>query len=148
MPSKINSKWFRRRLAELDKSQSDLARHLGMDRSAVSRIINGQRGLGFDDVAAIARFLECPIETVLYHAGVEVQAPDPSAELRRQIPVVASVDADWQLQPYPDGYKGEISAGAPQKAVGARMETGAMRGSVIVYVPPCRSSTGQCPCLA
>ena len=60
--------WFQDRLKALGHSQGGLARHLGLDPSAVSRMFRGERRLKADEVPAVASFLECTVDDVLAHA--------------------------------------------------------------------------------
>ncbi len=60
--------WFQARLKVLDQSQAALARHLGLNSSAVSRMFKGERRMKADEAPAIATFLECTVNDVLDHA--------------------------------------------------------------------------------
>lgn len=88
--------WLRQRLAALGRTQAELARHLGLDASAVTRLVRGGRQLKGSEAAAIARFLGCPVEEVLAAFGAPAAAdgfvprplPLPApAELPRDLPI-------------------------------------------------------------
>lgn len=54
-------------------TQTDVARDLGLDRSAVSRIEGGERGLGVAELAALARLLDVTVDEILFDdVGEEV----------------------------------------------------------------------------
>lgn len=83
--------WIRERLHRGGRTQLDLARHLGLDASAVSRLLKGERQLKGAEAAAIAGFLGCSVDELLA-AGEDgfvpqlVEVPQP-AELPRNLPV-------------------------------------------------------------
>jgi transcriptional regulator with XRE-family HTH domain len=68
----IDKDWFFDRLKEKDKSLRGLARHMGLDASAVSRMLNGTRRMQLEEADEIARFLGAPVAEVLKHAGVAI----------------------------------------------------------------------------
>lgn len=70
--SQIDREWFLETLAAKDKSVRGLARHLGIDASAVSRMLAGKRKMRMDEAGDIARFLGATVSEVLAHAGVAV----------------------------------------------------------------------------
>lgn len=74
MPS-LDKEWFIQQLANRRKSLRALARHLGIDPSAVSRIFSGDRKMKLTEAEAIARFLAVPAEEVLKRAGVDTDNP-------------------------------------------------------------------------
>ncbi len=51
----------------------DLAKHIDVDPSAVSRIFAGHRQMKIDEATEIARFLGAPVNEVLKHAGIQVE---------------------------------------------------------------------------
>ncbi|KQY27083.1 helix-turn-helix domain-containing protein [Rhizobium sp. Root482] len=53
----IDTVWFNHKLTEKGVSQSDLARFLGLDRSAVSRMLKGGRGMSAEEQDLIAAYL-------------------------------------------------------------------------------------------
>lgn len=70
MQSAMNKRWFRDKLAERDQSMRDLARHMKIDVSAVSRMLSGQRKMQMEEAHSIALFLHAPVSEVMRHAGV------------------------------------------------------------------------------
>jgi phage repressor protein C with HTH and peptisase S24 domain len=68
--------WFHEALARVGASQADLARHLRLAPSAISRMIKGERQMKLLEAAQIAQFLGQSAEEVMRHAGT---APEPAA---------------------------------------------------------------------
>ncbi|RVD44662.1 XRE family transcriptional regulator [Mesorhizobium sp. M4A.F.Ca.ET.020.02.1.1] len=78
----IDKQWFIDKLAETGKSVRGLARHLGVDASAVSRMLSGSRKMKMTEAGDIASFLGVPVSEVLVHSGVSVSLePRPSEML-------------------------------------------------------------------
>ncbi|RUX01763.1 MAG: helix-turn-helix transcriptional regulator [Mesorhizobium sp.] len=73
----IDKQWFIDKLAETGKSVRGLARHLGVDASAVSRMLSGQRKMKMTEAGEIASFLGIPVSEVLVHSGVSISLDDP-----------------------------------------------------------------------
>lgn len=92
----MTKEWIRGRLQRLGKSQLDLSRHLGLDASAVSRLVKGERQLKGQEARGIAEFFGCPVDEVLHafsggtaadgHAARIVDLPQ-QAELRQLAPL-------------------------------------------------------------
>ena len=74
--SRMDTKWFRERLAEKGLSQRALARKLGLDQSAISLTFGGRRRMKFEEAAGIARLFSLPVSDVLRHAGMPVDDPN------------------------------------------------------------------------
>lgn len=62
----MTKEWIRERLQRLGRSQLDLARHLGLDASAVSRLVKGERHLKGQEARGIAEFFDCTVDEVLH----------------------------------------------------------------------------------
>lgn len=58
----INREWFIDQLKKKRMNQSDIARALGIDRSAVSRLLSGKRGLNAREQDKIAQILGLSVE--------------------------------------------------------------------------------------
>lgn len=71
----IDRDWFMDRLAARNASVRGLARHVGLDPSAMSRLINGKRQLQTKEVTAIASFLGAEPDEVLRRVGIATPAP-------------------------------------------------------------------------
>lgn len=105
----MTKEWIRDRLHRIGRSQAELARHLDLDASAVSRLVKGERQLKGAEAAAIAGFLACPLHEVLGAFGIgaadgfmprPVTVPQP-AELPRNLPVygaaIGGADGAFEL---------------------------------------------------
>lgn len=82
----MNTSWFYEALARVGASQADLARHLRLAPSAVSRMLNGERQVKLLEAAQISSFLGVPPEEVMRHAGEEASEPRPVIPGRRGRP--------------------------------------------------------------
>lgn len=63
----IDKSWFSQQLKRKGKSQADLARFLNLDRSAVTRMLNGDRNMSVEEQDRIAEYLEIPVGDVALH---------------------------------------------------------------------------------
>jgi phage repressor protein C with HTH and peptisase S24 domain len=76
--------WFHNTLEQAGVSQADLARHLGLAPSAVSRMLRGERQMKLLEAVQTAQFLGVSQEEVLRRAGDA--APLPPEPARRGRP--------------------------------------------------------------
>jgi len=67
--------WFQQALRRAGASQADLARHLDLPQSAISRILNGERRVQAGEVPRMAEFLGVTPGDVLRHVNAETDAP-------------------------------------------------------------------------
>jgi len=72
MTQTVDKAWFLSRLEDQRLSVRGLARDMGIDASAVSRMLSGQRKMQMDEAKQIAHFLRVPVAEVMRHAGVSV----------------------------------------------------------------------------
>lgn len=79
----MDGSWFSQALERAGASQADLARHLRLAPSAVSRMLKGERQMKPLEVVHIAAFLRVPEEEVLRHA-VETPASAGAGEAPRR----------------------------------------------------------------
>jgi phage repressor protein C with HTH and peptisase S24 domain len=77
----MDAPWFQQALDRAGATQADLARHLGLAPSAVSRVLKGERQVKALEAVQIAAFLGVPAEEVLRHAGEEA-AGEPGRRMR------------------------------------------------------------------
>ena len=68
--------WFHNALESAGGTQADLARHLGLAPSAVSRMLRGERQMKLLEAVQISQFLGVSQEEVLRRAG-DATAPPP-----------------------------------------------------------------------
>lgn len=100
-------KWLPERLAELNKSKSELARALGVGPARVTEMIGGTRDVQHDEIETMARFLEWPETHLLAKIGIISLANVTSAGH----PIVAAPVISWVqagqyteiTDPYPPG---------------------------------------------
>jgi transcriptional regulator with XRE-family HTH domain len=77
----MDTNWFREALRRAGSSQADLARHLDLPPSAVSRMVKGDRQMKLQEAVQIATFLDISAEELLRRAGSD--AGPSSAEPAR-----------------------------------------------------------------
>ncbi|MBB1250606.1 helix-turn-helix domain-containing protein [Rhizobium sp. G21] len=63
----IDTAWFHQQLEKRGSSVRGLARYLGLDASAVSRMLNGERKMSAEEQDRIAEFLGVSIEEIAFH---------------------------------------------------------------------------------
>jgi transcriptional regulator with XRE-family HTH domain len=90
----MTKEWIREHLQRLGRSQLELSRHLGLDASAVSRLVKGERHLKGHEARGIAEFFGCSVDEVLHAFGSGTDGFTPrlvelpqSAELRQTAPL-------------------------------------------------------------
>jgi transcriptional regulator with XRE-family HTH domain len=71
--------WFQQALDRAGVSQADLARHLRLAPSAVSRMLKGERQMKLLEAVQVSAFLGVTQEEVLRHAGAGLDAPPRGA---------------------------------------------------------------------
>lgn len=65
--SVIDSAWFYEKLAERGSSLRDMARFMGLDPSAVSRMLSGERKMSADEQDQVSEYLGINLEEVAAH---------------------------------------------------------------------------------
>src|ERR1700746_1727918 len=78
----MDGSWFNQALTRVGASQADLARHLRLAPSAVSRMLKGDRQMKPLEVVHLAAFLRVPEEEVLRRAADTPPTP-PAGECVR-----------------------------------------------------------------
>jgi phage repressor protein C with HTH and peptisase S24 domain len=78
----MDGSWFNQALTRVGASQADLARHLRLAPSAVSRMLKGDRQMKPLEVVHIAAFLRVPEDEVLRHA-VDTTSNQPVSDAPR-----------------------------------------------------------------
>jgi phage repressor protein C with HTH and peptisase S24 domain len=81
----VDTNWFHNALEQAGETQADLARHLGLAPSAVSRMLRGERQMKLLEAVQIAQFLGVSQDEVLRHAG-DTAAPPPEPARRGRPP--------------------------------------------------------------
>lgn len=113
---KVNTKWFRERLAERDMSIRRLAKHLELDPSAVSLMLRGMRTMTADEANRISGLLTIPVTEVLAQAGIPIE------EDARSMAVRASIDARSVLHPITAKSARRVTAPRDVPAAGLAMQ--------------------------
>jgi hypothetical protein len=72
--------WVRQGLKKPGKSQSGLARHLGLDPSAINKLVNGKRILKGPEIGPTAEYLEEPPPALEPMATVNGSITRPSLD--------------------------------------------------------------------
>jgi phage repressor protein C with HTH and peptisase S24 domain len=86
----MDTNWFQQALERNGATQADLARHLALAPSAVSRMLRGERQMKLLEAVQVAQFLNCSQDEVLLHAGDESAPPPPEHGRRGRPPRAAS----------------------------------------------------------
>jgi transcriptional regulator with XRE-family HTH domain len=121
--SKVNTKWFKERLAERKLSQRGLAKLMDMDPGGVSLMLRGKRHVYPAEAARVAEILRQPIDVVIEHLGVRVDPVVGGGGKRNAVPIVGKIDPRGEL------VEGKVSG--PRHAPAAE---GAGEGTVAVRV--------------
>ncbi len=113
----MNAIWFQQALDRAGGSQADLARHLRLAPSAISRMLKGERQMKLLEAVQVAAFLGVSQDEVLRHAGANVDAPASGEPARRGRPPRAS------LHPAPRGFhRASIAPSDPSRAEPSRAD--------------------------
>lgn len=88
----MDTGWFHEALERAGRTQADLARHLGLLPSAVSRMLRGERQMKLLEAVQVAQFLGVSQDEVLRRAGQAGAAPPapPDAGRRGRPPRAAA----------------------------------------------------------
>ena len=82
----MDAMWFQQALERAGASQADLARHLRLAPSAISRMLKGERQMKLLEAVQVSAFLGVSQEDVLRHAGDTTGAAPRSEPARRGRP--------------------------------------------------------------
>lgn len=133
----IDTAWFHQQLEKRGSSVRGLARHLGLDASAVSRMLKGERKMSAEEQDRIAAFLGLSLEEVASHrrggpAGFGESEQSPySADVDQMGPHDAS--KEWYSEKdviYRDGKR--WMDGRDGELVELHPVFGCMRGSITI----------------
>jgi transcriptional regulator with XRE-family HTH domain len=81
MEPKVDKDWFKAQLAKAGLSMRAAARMLGIDASALSRTLNGERRFKLEEVRSLAEILAVPADEIMAHAsGAKGAAPSGFGE--------------------------------------------------------------------
>ncbi|CAB5144577.1 HTH_XRE domain containing protein [uncultured Caudovirales phage] len=93
-PTKVDTRWFKNRIADRHMSQRKLAATVGMDPGALSLAFHGKRKLSADEVSELARILKVDAAEVLTRAGAG--APTVRSDVTKE-PVVTG-DGNFEAE--------------------------------------------------
>ncbi|KKB13087.1 hypothetical protein VE25_03825 [Devosia geojensis] len=93
MEHPLDQKWLEEHLSKVDSNRARLARTLGRDRSAVTRLLNGERKLKLAEIPTIAEHLRVPVDAVLEWAGI------PTAEFNARKGLAEMAQAEFKQPP-------------------------------------------------
>ncbi len=145
----INHQFFRNALLAADKSQREMARHMGLDPSAITLMFQGRRAMQLHEAQQIAQFLSVPVEDVLRNAGLELSGGPTQQSAARgaatptaTAPLGGTVDAKGEVHLDIKGAKQQIDA-PPRLPAGAIVIRAAgdvfaptvMRGALLFFKP-------------
>lgn len=101
--SVVDKEWFFDQLRYKKQSLRDMARHMELDPSAVSRMLSGQRKMQMEEAGAIARFLGAPVAEVLKHAGIamDIEGHPSRVVLAATITATGKIDRLPETRPLP-----------------------------------------------
>lgn len=128
----IDKKWFLSRLEDQRLSVRGLARQLGVDASAVSRTLSGQRKMQMDEAKQIAHFLRVPVSDVMKHAGVSIDLDG----LPTRVMLAAIIGEDGRLE------RMKEPAPLPQSVIDKAQAAISKAGNGQVIAAQIRASTG------
>ena len=116
----VNADWFREQLDLKRSSQRKLARHLGLDPSAITLTFSGRRRMQLDEATKIAQFLGVPVEEVLKNAGIPLDE-----KKGRRIKVIGDVLEDNELSLFEAGFEESVEAPthSPEGTVSLRIRS-------------------------
>lgn len=148
----INVKWFVDALKDVEKSQADLARHLGISPSQISKLFGGGRRVQLDEVELIAAFINKPIRDVLINLGVRLDENGPATAataMTKQVPIVGKIEPngtviiDLEKKDRMVDPPGRVPPGTAAVIVPPRMADGALAVSgLYFFVIPDRVDPG------
>src|ERR1700682_6228518 len=116
MVNVMNATWFQQTLDRAGVSQADLARHLGLAPSAISRMLKGERQMKLLEAVQIAAFLGISQDEVLRHAGAASESLAPVGPARRGRPPRAGLpQAAAPLRPEPIPIRSAARGGGDQE---------------------------------
>src|SRR5713226_5107387 len=107
--------WFQQTLERAGASQADLARHLRLAPSAISRMLKGERQMKLLEAQQVAAFLGVSQDDVLRHAVENIDAPPRAEPGRRGRPPRPSVAPTIPLRAEPIPIRSAARGGGDQE---------------------------------
>lgn len=97
----MEKRWFQDRLRQLGKTQRGLAKHMGLDPSRITEILNQSRSIKIEEAVEMAEYLETSLEDVVSKLGAFVNRDAKASSL-----VVGYVGAGETVYSVDDHEKG------------------------------------------
>ncbi|WP_321336512.1 helix-turn-helix transcriptional regulator [Breoghania sp.] len=143
---KINTGWFKDRIADKRLSQRKVASLLGVDNSTLSLLLNGRRRMRIDQASELARILSVSVADVMTNAGVPTNERHTIEALPGEIPIIGQIDgADGATLSWDAGAERRVTVPiiAPEtaRAIQWRASTGRAafcNGWIAVILPPAK----------
>ena len=90
----VFAEWLIDEMNKRNWSQADLARHAGMNRQVVNRIIKGDRIPSADSCNALANAFNLSPETVFRKAGLLPPSPEPDPKIDEAVHLLNLLEPD------------------------------------------------------
>jgi phage repressor protein C with HTH and peptisase S24 domain len=97
----MEKRWFQDRLRQLGKTQRGLAKHMGLDPSRITEILNQSRSIKIEEAVEMAEYMETSLEDVVSKLGAFVNRDAKASSL-----VVGYVGAGETVYSVDDHEKG------------------------------------------
>lgn len=135
----VDTQWFVDALDARKMSRRALARHLGLDASAVSLMLRGKREMRMTEAAQIAALLGLPLTEVIAHAGVQQGKGG-------KVSIAGWIDGSGEVHMQESGDSIDALPGLPDGCIAVQYRTAATAlehrdGWVLIFTPP----TGMAP---
>lgn len=93
---RVNKKWFLERMAARGMNQAEFAKAMGLDPSAMSRMLKGGRAMQLHEAGRAAEVLNATAREVMIAAGIDVR--HARADGQDEAPIVGRVMGDGSVQ--------------------------------------------------
>lgn len=77
----MEKRWFQDRLRQLGKTQRGLARHMGLDPSRVTEILNQNRSIKVEEAVEMSEYLETSLEDLITRLGTSLSSVAKASSL-------------------------------------------------------------------
>jgi phage repressor protein C with HTH and peptisase S24 domain len=77
----MEKRWFQDRLRQLGKTQRGLAKHMGLDPSRVTEILNQNRSIKVEEAVEMSEYLETSLEDLITRLGTSLSSVAKASSL-------------------------------------------------------------------
>lgn len=128
MAPKVDTNWFKQRLAQRELSQRQLAKLMNLDHAAISLMLRGKRRMTVEEASQLAVLLQSTSAEVLSAAGVHVTGGD-------KVRIASILSADGSVHPVPDGLHDTVDAppNIPVDALAIQSRTGGLEDGWLYF---------------